>query len=175
MSYYKVGREVLVGSTLVPGLTTTVGDREDAVRQLHVDFVQLRSDLYSAMGWRQNKPTIDDNNPIWVWYQANIKPTMDEWQRFHDSQMGSWYEKFRTDWERYVDWQKRLTRLREVARAKLAEFNSKLESPEPVGLPESPWRKIGDVGDSVGSTLKTIAYIGLGIGGMVIASNLVKK
>ena len=128
-----------VGSTVIPGLTTTVGDRERVLEQLHTDFAQLQGDIFAAVGWRTDHPVVNEKSPIWQWWEVDARPTVEEWQKFYADQAESWWEKFSTDWSVYTDWQKRLIQLRTLAKDQLARSGHRINSPDPVNIPRTPW------------------------------------
>lgn len=165
------GRRATVGSTAIPGLTTTIGDRERVLRQLHTEFAQLEEDFAAKMTTR------DARDPLWQWWQIAGVPTLAEWHAFYADQIDSWWSKFSTDWDVYTDWQERLVRLREASAGKLKQAGKHLETPDPVNLPKVPWKGLGeDARHAVDETAKILKYAGyaaIGVAGLLVVSNVV--
>lgn len=168
----------MTGSTVIPGLTTTVGDRERVLEQLKTEFRQLELDIASKMQHQDNR------DPVWQWWQIAGKPTVDEWLAFYADQVDSWWAKFSTDWDVYTDWQKRMIRLREAAAAKLKELGRhRLDTPDPVNLPGIPWEGLGEgaqhAADEAAKMLKVAGYTAIGIAGAfaiaAIASSAIRS
>lgn len=162
-----------VGSTLIPGLTTTVGDREDVLKELHDQFVGIQEDIFRAAGWRpdpgstgQAHPVADEHDPIWRWWEEVARPTVEAWQAFYARQVESWWAKFRTDWSEYTRWQDRLLKLREAAKVELAKHGHRVSSPDPEEIPGTPvdlLRRLGrDLEDKARDTSGTLKIIGIG-------------
>ena len=155
-----------VGSTVIPGLTTTVGDRERVLEQLHTEFIQLQSDIFGAAGWKPDRQITNEENPIWQWWGRVAHPTVEEWQKFYADQVGSWLTKFFTDWSVYTDWQKRLVQLRKLAKDQLALAGHRMESPDPIGIPTTPWDD--PVIPTKAPKMSTVFYIAGGIAGAAL-------
>lgn len=168
-------RRASVGSTLIPGLTTTVGDRARILEQLHTDFAQLQGDIFTAAGWRTDHPEVDESSPAWLWWQSQARHTLDEWQKFYANQASSWWAKFSTDWDVYTSWQERLVALREATKAELARAGRRLTSPDPVGIPRTPWDRARDLTGDVRDTLKTVGWVAAGVGGLLVVRALIQR
>lgn len=165
-----------VGSTVVPGLTTTVHDRELVLEQLHTDFAQLQGDIFAAAGWRSDHPVMDPKSPIAEWWELDVRPTIEEWQKFYADQAGSWWSRWQTDWDVYTGWQDRLVALRQIARSKLAQHGKKLQSPDPAKIPRVPWQGLGDgardTATDLAKLMKYVAYAAIGVGGIYAVSSI---
>ena len=164
-----------VGLTLIPGVTTTVGDRERVLDQLHTDFAQLQGDVFAAAGWRVDHPVADEASPVWRWWEAEARPTVEEWQKFYAQQVSSWWAKFSTDWDVYTAWQERLLKLRQAAADQLAQSGRRLTSPDPVAIPRTPWDRVRDLSGDVRDTLKTAGLVAAGVGAVVLVGALLRR
>ena len=127
------------------------------------------------------------------WWKSYASPIFAQWQRFKVDQIGgdrtvaddyiSFAERFKTNWDVYEDWKKKLDALR--AEAKNRGFE--VDAPKPTDLPTSVWADAADVVESgvkkvasgVGDVWGIVKWgvIGaLGIGAVValssVASNL---
>lgn len=168
-------RDPRVGSTLIPGVTTTVGDRERVLEQLHTDFAQLQGDIFRAVGWRESHPVADESSPIWTWWESAVRPTVEEWQKFYADQTDSWWTRFGTDWDVYTGWQKRLLALRTLAKKKLEQYGQKLESADPLDVPRTPWEGAGDAARETGHLLKVLGYTAIGVGGAIVLASAIRR
>lgn len=105
----------------------SVGDRDRAIAQLSTEWQQLAADL--------DGDPAHHADPAWV--KADIAPAIEEWNHFVSRETSSWWTRAATDWQVFEDWQERIKRLRELARAR----GIVLASPEPHPLPKTVWQR----------------------------------
>lgn len=159
-----LGRGV-VGSTVIPGLTTTVPDRVELLKKLNTELRQLVSDVLPAR-----------TSEIQLWWDQQGKPLVEEFNDFYNDRKDSWFTNWRTDWDAYTNWQDRIVALRDAARERLARSGVKLTSPEPSNVPRTPWDPHGGFFDGIEKDLKTTFEIGgIAIGGLIVLSLLNRK
>jgi len=145
----------------------SVSDRSLAIDRITTDFQALANDLAT---WHAANVHDDDPKDAAAraqWIAADVTPTINEWHTFADRERASWIRRFVTSWDAFEDWQDRLRRLRELARA----HGVTLESPEPVPLPKTVWER-GAKGDGTElaswlGLLKIAILAGIGITGAV--------
>lgn len=164
---YREGRAARYeADTIIGGpLYHTVGDREAAIKQLGTEFAQLENDLARNLGWTDSKPTMDETNPKYGWWRSNAMPTLNEWQAFQTANLGSWLERFSTNWDVIVSWQDRLKSLREAADKAGFSLASPAPQPLPTTLPEGALSGLAGLVASIMSLLRVIIYTGLAIAG----------
>jgi len=155
----------------------SVGNREDALRDLETGYASLQDEVMRAAGWRPD-PYAPASGPIWAWWQAAGLPTVNAWQRFHADQTKSYATRFATDWSEYEGWLSKLRVLRDSAR----RMGVHLVSPEPAALPTTVFEKAaevvergaGAVASGVGDVWKFVKYGAwavLGVGVVVALSS----
>jgi len=111
----------------------SVADRARAVARLDADFKALSDDLATWQTANVSAPTATTTAQ---WLAADVTPTLTEWNQFAARESSSWFARAATSWEVFEDWQARLRRLRELARA----HGVSLQSAEPVDLPKTIWQ-----------------------------------
>lgn len=102
-------------------------DRTNALAQLGIDFAALQNDLTAQV------TTPSDRQ----WMIADVAPVFAAWQTFLSRLAGSKLAAYVTEWSVFETWIQRLTRLREMARAR----GLVLTSAEPVPLPMTVWER----------------------------------
>lgn len=146
----------------------TVGDRDDAVKEINTAMVTLVSELLTRMGVDPNVLVVDvakladpahmqrvvaarktmEASPLYPIWTAILQPAYDEWNKFAIEQ-SSWGERFATNWETYEHWQERVGELRAAVNSALKEHGQKLASAEPGKLQSSLPGTILDTGGRV--------------------------
>ena len=160
------------GAAVGISLYHTVGDRERAIEQINTGFNEAYGDLFRAMGWRQDRPEIDETTPLFQLWTLSIRPTIDEWKKFRDDQSGSFWARFSTSWETYESWQDRLKKLRELIRSAIG----RMATVEPRDLPTTIFADVADDARKIGAgaldVTKTALYVGIGVAGVALAVSL---
>lgn len=150
----------------------SVGDREDAIKQLNLDYNALQNELAPQMGWTQDHPVYDEASPLYQWYHLNALPSLNAWEVWRDGELGSWLERFGTSWDSIEAWRTRLVQLRDDAQR--AGF--KITTAAPAALPTTVFQDIGGgvskIGAEIWSLIKILIYAGAIIGGIIIVSRL---
>lgn len=186
----------------------SVGDRLDAVKQMDLDWTALWQNLAtqvgvltrdpkSASGYHYTTQAEFDANPPdpkkATWFKSIAKPRFDAWLAFRREQLGTdltfggdyvaWTERFKTNWDVYEGWMKKLETLKEEAK----EQGFTISAPTTTPLPTTVWADAGSVVQKGASAVATgigdvwsIAKWGvigaLAIGGVIalssVASNL---
>lgn len=113
----------------------TVADRSHAIDRIATDFQALAHDLTVWMESHRDDPS-DAASASAQWLAADVIPTLDEWRAFAERERHSWFTRAATSWATFEDWQERLRRLRELARA----HGILLQSADPVPLPKTLWQ-----------------------------------
>lgn len=114
-------------------LVHTVADRDRALAHLSMSFRAFACDLTL---WQTSNSTHPAASQIVQWIDADVTPTLEEWQRFVAHEKRSWWTKLATSWETFEQWWDRLKQLRTLARAQ----GITLQSSEPVALPKTIWQ-----------------------------------
>lgn len=102
-------------------------DRSNALAQLGIDFAALHGDL--------NTHAVSATDAAWV--ITEVVPALSAWEAFVAREASSALAPWVTEWTVYETWWDRLTRLRELARAR----GIILESPDPLPLPKTIWQR----------------------------------
>lgn len=143
----------------------SIADRQRAVAQISTDFQTFTNDLASWI------PGHDAAAAQWV--DASVTLTLKEWATFAAHESSSWWVKAATNWTAFEEWQERLKRLRELARA----HGIVLSSAEPVDLPRTVWEQgANGEGNQVASILGVLKVAAVGAlaitGAMTLLSGL---
>jgi len=145
-------------------LVHTVADRDRAIAHLSMAFRALVCDLAVWQTSHQDYPTASRTAQ---WIDADVTPTLEEWNRFVAHEKTSWWTKLATSWETFEQWWDRLKQLRSMSRAQGVE----LQSSEPVALPKTIWQHSeegkGSEATAILGVLKIGALTTLGIFGAV--------
>jgi len=177
----------LVGNALYH----SVGDREDAIKQLAIDYEQSYADIGHAIGVLPidgSAARVASHGPqgaLWfTWWQAVERPLMDAWTKFKAEQLsgdttgpgGSWIayaNRWQTPWSEIDTFRRRLVDFRDGAR----RLGIKLSSPPPQALPtttiEDIANKAKDAAGAAFDLTKVLIYGGLAVGGAVALTALV--
>jgi hypothetical protein len=102
-------------------------DRTNALAQLGIDFQALLGDL--------ERHAISAQDAAWV--ITEVVPALRAWEAFVQREASSALAPWVTEWSVYEAWWDRLTRIRELARAR----GIILESPDPLPLPKTIWQR----------------------------------
>ena len=164
-----------VGSTLVPGVTTTAVDRERVLAQIRTGFDQLEGDVLAAAGWRPDRPAADEEGPVWRWWSEEGLPVLRQWREFYAAQTASWWTLASTDWDTYASWQDRLIRLRQEARTRLARVGRRLTSPDPEDVPRTPWDQAREVTGDVRDAVRATGYVAAAAGALLVLGGLIRR
>jgi hypothetical protein len=150
----------------------SIADRQRAITRLAFDFQSLANDLTT---WHSANMDASNATTLVQWFAADVTPTLEEWQKFVETENKSWWTKAATKWETFEDWQDRLRRLRGLARA----HGIMLESPEPEDLPATVWKRgaegKGGEGAALLGVLKVAVATALGITGFVTMFAVVRE
>ena len=169
----------------------TVGDREQAVRQLALDIDAFYHDVGTQLGQIGTGPggafTDADRSawalhPLWqLWWTGTAAPFFAAWATFKAQQLtgdttgpGGAYiaygERFATDWPVYQDWHERLVALR----ASASKAGIPIHAPHPTDLPttfaEDVKNKVERVAESALDLGKVALYGAIGLGGLYLLS-----
>ncbi len=140
-------------------------DRIRAITQLATDFEVFQNDLGAGMAARMANRTPEERVLDEAWLRADVVPTLAEWSAFAAKENASWLVRFTTGWDAYQEWQDRLKRLRELARA----HGVHLASAEPVALPKTIWERgsagAGSTADTWLGVLKVVVLAAIGVTG----------
>ncbi len=168
------------GSGVAVGrLYHSVGDREDAVKQMDLDWTALFQDLAVQAGELTRDPNSSSGYHVTsqiefdalkpdpkkiAWWKSYAKPRFGAWVKFRSDQLGqdatvapnylAWTERFTTDWSTYEEWKDKLDALR--AAAQQAGFT--LGAPAAQSLPTTVWQDAG------GAVQKGAGAVASGIG-----------
>lgn len=173
----------------------TVGDREDAVKQLALDYDHAYAEIgqlvgilpYEGSGERVKK------HPEWfVWWNAAAAPLFSAFATFKREQLdtgdqtlgGGWQayaERWKTDYPVYESWRKRLVDLRGSAQ----RMGMRLHTSDPSELPSTVLEEVestaknvaskaGDALDVLGSMLKVALWGGVGLGALYVGAEIYK-
>jgi hypothetical protein len=193
----------MVGITLYH----SVGDRLEAVKQMDLDWTALWQNLAVQVGILTPDPKSSSGfhyttqaeldklapDPKKVtWFKSIAKPRFDAWLAFRREQLGTdltfggdyvaWTERFKTNWDVYEGWMKKLETLK--AEAKNQGFM--IEAPAVTPLPTTVWADVahtvekgagavaGGLGD-VWSIVKYGAVAVIGIGAIVALSSVAQN
>lgn len=146
ISFEKILREKFTprlqtyGAVVVGRLYHSVGDREDAVKQMDLDWTALFQDLAVQAGELTRDPKSSSGyhftsqiefdalkpDPKKVaWWKSFAKPRFADWVKFRAGQLGqdatvapnyqAWTERFATNWSTYEEWKDKLDALRSAA------------------------------------------------------------
>jgi hypothetical protein len=176
----------------------TVGDREEVVKKLGLDYGQAFQEISRQVGVIPYEGAAERvkkiNRPMWLaWWQGVATPLFAAWSKFKAEQLtgdttgpgGDWIayaERWETDWPIYEDWRRRLVELRAGAKS----LGMTIRTPAPVALPVTLPGKIADwaseqacdVKEAAGSAW-TMAKIGvygaLGLGAIIALSSVVQS
>lgn len=128
------------GAVVVGRIYHSVGDRQDAVKQMDFDWTALFQDLAVQAGELTRDPNSSSGyhftsqiefdalkpDPKKVaWWKSFAKPRFKDWVKFRTDQLGqdatvapnyqAWTERFATDWSIYEEWKDKLDALRSAA------------------------------------------------------------
>jgi len=131
---------------------------------MDIEFTAVNNEILIQMGWSLSNPNGHEKDDRYSWWHEMILPIMDEWIKFKNSELDSWWDRFTTSWTTIEAWQGRLLSLRQLAKQKFD-----IQTPEPQELTKTLW----DIGGSglghLASFLKTTVYIVLAlVGGYLI-------
>jgi len=176
----------------------SVGDREDAVKQMALDWTRLYQDLAVQVGELTRDPSSPSGYHITTqveldalrpdpkrvaWWKSHAKPLIDAWVKFRGEQLGqdlssgyvAYGTRWETDWSHYEEWLSKLEELRGAAR----QAGFVLSSPGPGRLPETVWekleKKLEEGAEGAGGAWKFVKYAAwgvLGIGAVVALSSV---
>lgn len=188
----------LLGTRVGNAVYHSVGDREDAIRQLGIDYDQAYADIGHAIGVLPidgSAARVAAHGPkgaLWfTWWQSVERPLMAAWTKFKAEQLGgdttgpggSWIayaNRWQTPWSEIETYRRRLVDFRDGAR----RLGIPLTSPPPVSLPtttvEDASQVVKDLAnkakDAAAATFdltKILIYGGLAVGGAVAVTALV--
>lgn len=167
----------------------TVGDREQAVKQLAVDMTTTFVELAAQIGVVPYAGSAErvKANPVWyAWWTSTAAPMFKAWNEFHQAQIGNldapgwisdyvaYAQRWETDWPVYVQWRARLSALRAGARSIGLRLVSAEPSDLPTTLPEDAAdlarylaHKAEHAADDAYDFMKIAAYGVLGLGALV--------
>jgi len=165
------GRGAVVGR-----LYHSVGDREDAVKQMDLDWTALFQDLAVQAGELTRDPSSSSGYHLTTqaefdamkpdpkkvtWWKSYAKPRFKEWVKFRSDQLGqdatvapnylAWTERFQTNWSVYEEWKDKLDALRTAAQQ--AGFT--VGAPTAAPLPTTVWQEAGGVVQKGASAVAT--------------------
>lgn len=143
---------------------------EDKVRAVHLidqDFKIFQEDLGHAMAARLATIAPEQLAADDQWVKTDVIPTSIKWQEFLNRETASWLARWTTNWDTFEDWQEKLKRLRELARAR----GIILTTAEPTPLPKTVWERgasgAGSTADTWLGMLKVVVLAGIGVTGFV--------
>ena len=185
------GRRVAVGNAVYH----SVGEREEVVRQLGVDYDRASLDIGTAIGVFPYEGSAErvKHHPEWyAWWVAAAAPLFASWAAFKADQLGvsgkpaagyvAYGERFGTDWAAYVEWQHRLIELRASAAQLGIPLHTPTPAPLPTTIPEDVANlakrakdKLVDSGGDLWTLAKVGVYGGLALVGVVAVSSLVSN
>ena len=129
------------------------GDRSAAIASITADLVALQADI------EHGARSPDDAR----WAMSDVVPALAAWQDFVAHERASALAPWVTDWSAFTQWQDRVLRLRELARAR----GIALSSADPVPLPMTVWERggsgTGSSTDRYMALVKWAIYAALGI------------
>jgi hypothetical protein len=147
----------------------SVGERQQAMKSLALDFDQLYTELsHQILGATPEHPYGTQEgahrNATWyLWWTSVAAPTFNAWRDFkaarsaenwtHGGSYIAYGEQFSTSWDEYEAWHKRLTILRDGARG----MGIPLVTPEPVALPTTITQDAKDLAQGAASAVATVA------------------
>lgn len=180
---------VVVGNALYH----TVGDREEAVKALALDFDHAYQEVGHAVGvlpYEGSAERVKKNNLWYQWWKAVAPPLFEGWTKFKAEQLsgdttgpGGGYiaygNRFETGWDVYEAWRKRLVDFREGAK----QMGIHLTSPHPAELPttvvqdvknvaQDVAKKVGGAAGDVWTLGKVAVYGGLALGAAIALGSL---
>jgi hypothetical protein len=131
-------------------------DRAIALAQIGADFERLQDDLIAHAHTEADA----------TWISSDVAPVIAAWRTFVTRIAKSKLAAYVTEWPVFLAWQGRLILLRSASRAR----GIHLESPEPVGLPQTVWeRATSGNGTSLDTWLtlgKTIVFGAIAVTGV---------
>lgn len=162
---------VLVGATYMHG----PGDVSDELDQLHGEIMQFGQEIIEQL-FQQDHPGFDIPRPdaspdMLAWRRTVWVPFMDEWMAFRQVHGDSFWQNLPLSgaWDRIQDFRQKLIAMRGLAR----QTGFQVRGPTPI-QPRRDANVLEGVGDLWGA-VKIAAYVGLGVGGIFLASAAIDR
>lgn len=163
----RAGRHLWTGTQLMGGrdeaekplavvgqeLFHTGADRTRAIATLSTGFKSLSNDLAV---WQMANKELPTTTATAQWLDADVTPTIEEWNLFAMQATGSWWRKVATSWDTFENWMLRLRQLRSLARA----HGVVLQSSEPPPLPKTVFQRSEEGNGSEGAAMLGALKIG---------------